>query len=300
MPARFVADSELNAALERIFNDARKQLILVSPYIKLHDRLQAILKTKLEEPELFIQVVFGKNEEDPKRSMRREDLDFFMQFPNIEIKHERRLHAKYYTNDSEALITSMNLYSYSQDNNIESGILTSVSMLGGLANQLTRSESLDDQALNYFSRVVDQAPVIFKKEPEYEKVMFGLNRRYLGSKVVKDDVAEFFAGKIAVARSAQSRAATSANADRSDAAAHSTSVDAAKVNGYCIRTGVPIPFELKRPLCDEAYRSWSRYKDENYAERYCHFSGEASNGQTSFAKPILAKYWRQAKTNHGF
>jgi hypothetical protein len=117
MPARFLTDSDLNAALERIFKDAGKQLLLISPYIKLHDRLLALLRMRLDDQDLFIQVVFGKNEEDPGKSMLKEDLEFFMQFPNIEIRHQRRLHAKYYTNDKEAIITSMNLYSYSQWSN---------------------------------------------------------------------------------------------------------------------------------------------------------------------------------------
>jgi hypothetical protein len=297
MPARFVADSQLNAALERIFNSAKKQLILVSPYIKLHDRLQAILKTKLSEDELFIQVVFGKNEEDPKRSMRKEDLEFFMQFPNIEIRHERRLHAKYYTNDAEALITSMNLYSYSQDINIESGILTSVSTLGGLADQVTGNESLDLQALNYFERVVDQATVIYKKEPEYEKAMFGLSRRYLGSKVVKDDVADFFAGKQAAERAKSS--SLQPVVQKEIPKSQSVTPERSAAHGYCIRLGTPIPFNVKRPFCDEAYRSWSRYKDENYAEKFCHFSGEPSHGETSYAKPILRKNWSRARSTFG-
>ena len=32
-------------------------------------------------------------------------------------------------------------------------------------------------------------------------------------------------------------------------------------------------------------------------EKYCHYSGEKSNGETSFAKPILSKYYKQAIEN---
>ncbi len=299
MSARFITDSDLNAALEGIFKNAKTQLILISPYIKLHDRLQAILKTRLGDPELFIQVVFGKNEEDPKRSMRKEDLDFFMQFPNVEIRHERRLHAKYYTNDTVALITSMNLYSYSQDNNIESGILTSVSLLAGFANQLTRNESLDDQALNYFSRVVEQATIIYKREPEFEKAIFGLTKKYVGSKVIEDKVQEFFAGKASADRPrAVTQQFVAAPPVTAPMVPPAPLADLGR-SGFCIRTGAAIPFNVKRPLSDDAYRSWSRFKDENYAEKFCHFSGEPSNGETSFAKPILRRHWSKAKATHG-
>lgn len=299
MPARFIADSDLNAALEGIFKDARRQLILISPYIKLHDRLQAILKTRLSDPELFIQVVFGKNEEDPKRSMRKEDLDFFMQFPNIELRYERRLHAKYYTNDSSALITSMNLYSYSQDNNIESGILTSVTALSGLADRLTRSESLDEQAVHYFGRVVEQATLIFKREPEYERAMFGLARKYTVSNTSVNKVQEFFSGRTSSERVAPTVPPIVSTFSPPVPVSSHTAYEASKPSAFCIRTGVPIPFNVKRPLCEEAYRSWSRYQDEHYTEKFCHFSGEPSHGETSYAKPILWKHWAKAKATHG-
>lgn len=64
--------------------------------------------------------------------------------------------------------------------------------------------------------------------------------------------------------------------------------------GYCIRTGGRIPFNIKRPLSPDAYRMWSQYKNGNYSEKFCHFSGEPSNGETSVNRPILKKNWNQA------
>jgi len=70
---------------------------------------------------------------------------------------------------------------------------------------------------------------------------------------------------------------------------------AKKVTGYCIRTGVEIPFNIDRPLSLKAYESWSKYEDEEYPEKYCHFSGEPSHGDTCFERPILKKNWNKAK-----
>lgn len=70
---------------------------------------------------------------------------------------------------------------------------------------------------------------------------------------------------------------------------------AAKAKGYCIRTGVEIPFNVEKPLSYEAFKSWSKYGDPDYAERFCHFSGEPSHGDTSVARPILKKNWKKAK-----
>lgn len=68
--------------------------------------------------------------------------------------------------------------------------------------------------------------------------------------------------------------------------------------GYCIRTGVEIPFNVEKPFCIEAFKKWNEYGDADYEEKYCHFSGEPSNGETSFNKPILHKNWKKAKEIH--
>jgi hypothetical protein len=72
-----------------------------------------------------------------------------------------------------------------------------------------------------------------------------------------------------------------------------------KQTGYCIRTGIEIPFNPDKPLCREAYNIWSEFANVDYPEKYCHFSGEPSQGETSVKKPILTKYWKKAKELHG-
>lgn len=68
-----------------------------------------------------------------------------------------------------------------------------------------------------------------------------------------------------------------------------------KPTGYCIRTGVQIPFNLEKPMSYDAFKSWSKYSDPDYSEKFCHFSGEPSNGETSVNRPILKKNWKKAK-----
>jgi phosphatidylserine/phosphatidylglycerophosphate/cardiolipin synthase-like enzyme len=71
-------------------------------------------------------------------------------------------------------------------------------------------------------------------------------------------------------------------------------------SGYCIRTGEEVPFNLKRPFSDKAFKSWNRFKNSEFKEKYCHFSGEESNGETNFSRPILKKNWTKAKKAHNF
>lgn len=71
-----------------------------------------------------------------------------------------------------------------------------------------------------------------------------------------------------------------------------------KGRGYCIRTGKEIPFDTDKPMTVKAFDSWSKWSDGDYPEKYCHFSGEESFGETSFNKPILKKNWIKAKEIH--
>lgn len=41
--------------------------------------------------------------------------------------------------------------------------------------------------------------------------------------------------------------------------------------------------------------SWKKFSTRDFRENYCHYSGEPSNGQTTFAKPILRKNLDKAK-----
>jgi len=194
--AKFLTGNELNLELEKLFENAEEQLILISPFIKLHARFISALRTKKNNHKLEIIIVFGKNEDDMSKSMKQDDFDFFKEFTNIQIRYERRLHAKYYSNESSAILTSMNLYTYSQDNNIEAGVLTKGSLLNNLASQFMNNEdSLDKQAGSYFSRVIDQSDLLFHKVPQYESINLGFSKKYTESKIEVDKLTEFFADK---------------------------------------------------------------------------------------------------------
>ena len=72
-----------------------------------------------------------------------------------------------------------------------------------------------------------------------------------------------------------------------------------KQTGYCIRTGVEIPFNIEKPLSYEAFKVWNQFGDASFPEKFCHFSGEPSHGETSVDKPILGKNWKKAKEMYG-
>jgi phosphatidylserine/phosphatidylglycerophosphate/cardiolipin synthase-like enzyme len=105
---------------------------------------------------------------------------------------------------------------------------------------------------------------------------------------------EFTAEKINSSERVRDQAVNQKAADKATAAPTKQ-----VVTGYCIRTGVEIPFNIEKPFCYEAYKSWRQFENGDYPEKYCHFSGEPSNGETCFNKPILKKNWKKAHEEHG-
>lgn len=280
--AKFLGGNALNAAMDGLFQQSKKRLIIVSPYIKIHHRYLDLLKLKQDYDALRVIIIFRRDEEEDLRNINKEDLDFLCTLPNIEIRWEKHLHAKYYANDKTAILTSMNLYDYSQNNNIEVGTLIKSSLLSKMKDKLA-GDSLNAESHLYFSGVIENSQCIYKREPEYRKTLLGLNKKYLGSKTSAD--------LLPMIRR-HSKEIEKKDVNRQTLSIKSTS----KRQGYCIRTGTSIPFNPKRPLSESAYRVWIQYEDEYYPENFCHFTGKPSNKENCVAKPILFHHWNEAKT----
>ena len=105
---KFLKGNQLNAEPEGLFDNAQDFIVIISPYIKLHPRFIDSLKSKIEDNNFELIVVFGKNEGDFAKSLSKQDFEFFKAFPNIQIRYESRLNAKYYSNETTALLSSMN------------------------------------------------------------------------------------------------------------------------------------------------------------------------------------------------
>jgi hypothetical protein len=232
--------------------------------------------------------------------MKQVDFNFFKEFPNIQIRYEKRLHAKYYASESAAIMTSMNLYSFSQDNNIEAGVMTKVSLLGNIASNfitnVTGEDSFDNQAWTYFKRVIDQSDLLYSKVPQFDKGTLGtgLNKKYLSSKIEVDKLSDFFTDKPKFEKFFSRN-----SSNESKKVELFLPPDNVLTNnfqtGFCIRRGISIPFNVEKPMSDDAFKKWKEFGNPDYPERFCHFTGEPSNGETSVSKPILKKNWLKAK-----
>ena len=190
--ANFIKGSMMIACLQEILEDAKSEIILISPDIRLQDWIKEALSSKTNEPQVKITVVFGNEEEAIPNSLSKEDFKFLAQFPNIEIRHESRLHARYYANENKVLLSTMDLNDfYLNNNNIEFGILVSQSFIGGITGH-----TLDTDAWNYFENVIEHSNLLFLRKPAFEDKMMGLSKKYKSSETEMDNLSKLLRARV--------------------------------------------------------------------------------------------------------
>ena len=111
-----LATAGVNYHLEELIKQSNERLVLISPYLRLSTRIRDLLEDK-NRMKIDIRVVYGKSELRPDENKWLESMTW------IRTSYCANLHAKCYMSERAALITSMNLYEFSQQNNLEKGVL---------------------------------------------------------------------------------------------------------------------------------------------------------------------------------
>ena len=230
--AKFYIRKGIVRHLENIIEEAEEELILISPYIKADDEIKRLLRNKTRATSIY--VIYGKKE------LNSREKDFFDGI-GVKTSFLKDLHAKCYLNEKKALLTSMNLYKYSQENNDEMGILVSRE---------------DDRKL--YLEIYDQA----------------MNWKTASSQVAID--------KNDKTKSESRKARTKPGP-----------APEKPTDGFCIRCIDVLPANTAQPYCKSCFRSWNRFKNKAYEEKYCHTCG--NEHAASFGKPVCPACYRKYK-----
>lgn len=232
---KFLNRTGINHHLERIIKDAEEHLWIISPFLKINPGIKELLEDR-NRLKIDIRVIYGKNE------LRTEEKQWLASMDYIRTSFRSNLHAKCYFNERQALLTSMNLYEFSQVNNDEMGVLVSKD---------------EDPAL--FDEIIEESRRIMR-----------------GSEEIRETVATVNAANHppAVPRQRTERA----------------TVDKPQ-NGFCIRCKTTIPPNPVEPYCRGCFRSWNRFKNPDYKEKYCHTCG--TDVETTKAKPVCLPCYRK-------
>ncbi len=244
--AGVLIDDQVSGAVLDIISGAKEYVVLVSPYIDLWVHL----KTAIEEArqhDIRVTLIcrpIDKGTLDPQRT--RNDLAW-LRAQETTVHVVPNLHAKFYLNESAALLTSMNLNGRSSLNSLEVGVRLEakeqVRALGEYAKRLTRRGIAGDDApaQTYANGRREKREQVVAEE----RAPYGIDR----------DTPKRVLGKVL-----------------------------GRIQGtHCIRCNALIPHNLDKPLCDKCLARWSEWKNPDYRERYCHACGREA--ATTYAKP---------------
>ena len=240
------------AEIEDIVMSANERIVLVSPYIKADEDIVERLKRKAGDMEVV--VIYGKDKDQPQAKS-------LFEAKGVSKIFVKDLHSKCYLNENKALVTSMNLYEYSQNNNEEMGILVT---------------KIDDQKL--YEDVTDLVEH-WEEIGEKQSMMRGLWH------------------SVKAAMEPETNSGSSPKASGKSAASKTQRKKvSAPTDGFCIRCGddTDICATDLKPYCLSCYKLWKKAKkSDTNAEKHCHICGK--DYKTSLKRPACSQCYKEYK-----
>jgi len=221
---------QIQSEIIDIIKDAKDYCFVVSPYYQpWHQLVKALELAAVEEKRIFF---LFRDDQHENRDIRALNEEF-----GFDVFFIKNLHAKLYLNEREGLISSMNLYDYSKENNFE------------IAYKITSSHE---------AREIAKSVIL----GEMLKVWATgcLRGRYIAE--LENDEFEPGRPKKKAISQAYNNANTHSNRHQEDA--------------YCIRCRERIPGNVNKPYCQGDFQVWSQYQNYEYVESYCHRCGKPS------------------------
>ena len=238
---KFLVTSGVSYHLEELIKNATERLVIISPYLRVNERIKELLEDK-DRLKIDVRVVYGKNELQPAENNWLESMT------SVRTSFCKNLHAKCYLNEKQALLTSMNLYEFSQQNNNEMGILVS-----------------QEEDSDLYKDIREEAQRILR---------------------ISEEV------RITVARVENAEEAKAQPKPRRSPEA-APAISGKPKDAFCIRCKTTIPADPMMPYCNTHFRSWNRYKNEDYEEKHCHTCGKEH--AATLLKPLCTACFRKYK-----
>ena len=252
MSGSFYFDHKISPFLIDAINEARNQLIFVSPYIELWGHLRQTLNAASSRgvrSTLYVR-------EDQASKLDQKDLTVI--FDKIHLVEN--LHAKIFLFDDRILVSSMNLYDFSQR-----------------ASRDIAIEIMDEQQKTEIRRYIGQQLMPASK-PYHEARSPETGRSK--AKPTSTTTKKTGASKSGKLKETPSGILHNLGQMLETAILSMTSDQP----GVCIRCGDDIDFNPEKPYCYKCFKSWQRYSNPDYEEDFCHSCGR--DEFTTMAKPV--------------
>ncbi|HKO80657.1 MAG TPA: phospholipase D family protein [Chitinophagaceae bacterium] len=171
--AEFLTTNGTSYHIENIILEAKTKLVLVSPYLQISKTFYERLKDASSK-KVAITIIYGKDDLKPNQRNSLAELK------GIQLFFFENLHAKCYFNETKMVITSMNMYEFSEKNNREMGVLIDSTVDKDLFQKAvseTRSimQSAEQIVLKKTDRSIYQES---KKQANYKQVQHNIITGY--------------------------------------------------------------------------------------------------------------------------
>lgn len=225
-----LSTESLNLAISAVIENAHKHLVIISPFLRINQKMRASIQIALKR-DVKLTVIYGKSELD------RDTMNWLKSLPYCNIGYVENLHAKLILNEEAAVMSSMNLYEFSQVNNEELG------MIAWMKDGRREFKDLLYEAVRLINLSVKQCgkwDIEDIDEP-------------LRGKLRKETV---FIPVDHLMEEEKIRERTIC---------------------HCIRCGRSIPSDYPYPYCGRCLESWKQYMNLNYTEPdgHCYICGNA-------------------------
>ena len=247
--AEFLTTQGTSHNIEDIIIKANKKLVLISPFLQISKTLFERLKDA-DRQNVKIILIYGKDELKPNE--RRQ----LKQLRNLSLYFFENLHAKCFFNEESMVITSMNMYEFSEKTNREMGVLI-------------RANG-DEKVYNEAVKEADSILASAKKDSLIRSVV---------SEVIKE-------AKTIVDSAIKDE-------PKRPKGRYSPHKSRTKQTGYCIRCKKHIPLDVEQPLCHDCWEKWNIHNNPDYKEHFCHTCGKPS--RTTKARPKCDSCYKQQR-----
>jgi len=222
--AKFLTTASTTSAVEDIINNAQNNLVLISPYIKIPGNLHQNLLSD-DSRGINITLIYGKNKDIDEGA--RTQLD---SLKHLSLYFLENLHAKCYFNEESMVITSMNLYDFSEKHNREMGIL----VIRKDDNEIYNQAFEEYKRLLMLSQAMPTKNYVIPNSKPIEVLTTKKIQIHSTTSILDRPLSELFGGK----------------------------------KGYCIRCRKRIDYDLNKPFCIECYPQ-IKHTAQNYKANYC-------------------------------
>ncbi|MGB1207416.1 MAG: phospholipase D family protein [Chitinophagales bacterium] len=263
--AKFLTTNGISLKIEDIIKGAKKKLILVSPYLQISKTFYERLKDATNKG-VIIKIIYGKDNLNPNERKQLADLKI------LELYYFENLHAKCYFNETEMVITSMNMYEYSMKNNREMGVLI---------NRMEDSELFND-TMEECKSILEHAEMVrlTKTKIEYfaQKINTFLNKPKKPTKV------EYIKAKKPAKTEYVKATKVEYEKVKPKKKKKAKKQKYKPQRGYCIRCEANIAYNIEKPYCLDCFVVWANFENPYYEENVCHGCGD--DKVTSMEKPV--------------